>query len=170
MIKTVGFRQLVSSPFSRFIGEFETTDRVQLPTRAHSLIRYGLNPAIAEKLEDLADDVAEEARLVATFILVAYEGRELASRAELERWIERKGGIDEKKERKISNLFIEFAESDVWNSKDFSLGYALELLSVKGRAHEVNLAGHRTKRTGDFVPVVNRAQDGHQSFLCFSRA
>ncbi len=170
MIKTVGFRQLVSSPLSRFIGEFESTDRIQLPTRARSLVRYGLNPQIAEELEDLADDVAEEARLVAGFILVAYEGRELASRADLERWIDRKGGISEQKEKKIFNLFIEFARGDVWNSKDFSLGYALELLRVKGRAHEVNFAGHRTKRTGDFVPVVDRSQDGHQSFLCLSRA
>lgn len=170
MIKTVGFRQLVFSPFSRFIAEFESTDRIQLPTRARSLIRYGLNPRIAEKLEDLADDVAEEARLVATFILVAYEGRDLASREDLERWIERKGGVMENKVQKISNLFIEFAQSDVWNTKDFSLGYALELLRVKGGSHEVDLSGHRTKRTGDFVPVTNRTQDGHQSFLCFSRA
>lgn len=143
---------------------------MQIPTRARSLIRYGLNPEIAEQLEDLALDVNEEARLVASFILVAYEGRILASREDLERWIERKGGVSAKKLQKIFRLFISFAEGDIWNSKDFALGHALELLRVKGRAHEVNLAGHRTKRAGDFVPGVDRTQDSHQSFLCFSRA
>ena len=170
MIKTVGFRQLVSSPLSRFMSEFETTDRVQIPTRARSLVRYGLNLESAEQIENMAIDVTEEARLVATFILIAYKDKGLAAREELIRWIERKGGVSDRKQEKLLKLFIEFARHDVWNSQDFSTGETSDVLSKKSWTHQINLAGHRIKGTSNIIPIMNGSHNTQQNFLCFSCA
>lgn len=72
MIRTSGFRQLVRSPFVTFKSAFVNLPRLQIPCRASSLCRFGLDADSAEAIKDLSRTPSEEARLVAAFILIVY--------------------------------------------------------------------------------------------------
>ncbi len=174
MISTTGFSQLVSSPLSRFYGAFETMDRLQFPTRASSLKKYGVDETTIAELTKLAGSAKREAYIVATFILLGYKGRHLCAEGELNKWIKRKGVITPKLEERLRVLFNEYAERDAWNCQYFALNSRVfstaSSACEEGGTHHVDLAGCSTEAQGKFIPPARRPKDQHLSFLSLSAA
>ena len=174
MIATIGFSQLVASPLSRFFGAFETLDRLQFPTRASSLKKYGVDEKTIDGLTKLAGSLKREPYVVASFILLAYEGRHLCAKDELNKWIERKGVITPKIEESLRVLFNEYAGRDAWNCQYFAMNSrAFNTVSSareEGGAHQVDFAGRGAEAQGEFIPPARRPKNQQLGFLCLSAA
>ena len=174
MIATIGFSQLVASPLSRFYGAFETLDRLQFPTRASSLKKYGVDEKTIADLTKLAGSLKREPYIVASFILLAYEGRHLCAKDDLNRWIKRKGIITPQVEESLRTLFNEYVERDSWNCKYLSFNSRVFNTASSAReesgTHCVDLAGSSSEAQGKFIPSARRPKNQHLGFLSFSAA
>ncbi len=174
MIPTTGFSQLVASPLSRFFGAFETLDRLQFPTRASSLKKYGVDDKAISELTKLAGSEKMEPYFVASFILLAYEGRHLCAKDGLNKWIERKGVITPKIEESLRTLFNEYAERDAWNCQYFAMNSrvfnTVSSACEESRAHQIDFASRGSEAQGKFVPSARRPKNQQLGFLCLSAA
>ena len=174
MIKTSGFRQLVRSPFTTFKSAFVNLARLQIPCRAASLCRFGLDSESAQAIKNLSGDLSEEARLVACFILIVYRNDLLESRRDLMNWIERKGGIDADKERILVLLARKFEASDaMWltpaevRREESSPS---DRLGSKGGLHQGAISGKSPVKMRRSLPIPRRSQRIENNFLCLACA
>ncbi len=174
MIRTSGFRQLVRSPFVTFKSAFVNLSRLQIPCRAMSLCRFGLDADSAEEIKRLSGSLSEEARLVATFILIVYRNDILESRRDLSAWIARKGGIDAKKEQVLLHLARQFEQTDtMWLvSGDVSCkeASASDRLGRESALHQSALSGRSSEKACRTLPLTRRSQRIENNFLCLACA
>ena len=161
MIRTSGFRQLVRSPFVTFKSAFVNLPRLQIPCRASSLCRFGL------------DADSEEARLVAAFILIVYRDELLESRRDLLAWIKRKGGIDEKKETVLTTLAHRFEAADaLWLLSDTESGNEppSDRLGSESALHQCAIASQSPVKPRRTLPITRHPKRSENNFFCLACA
>lgn len=173
MIRTSGFRQLVRSPFVTFKSAFVNLPRLQIPCRASSLCRFGLDADSAEAIKDLSRTPSEEARLVAAFILIVYRDELLESRRDLLAWINRKGGIDEKKEAVLTSLAHRFEAADaLWllSGTESEGEQPSDRLGCEGALHQRAIASQGTVEPCRALPIPRHSKRSENNFFCLACA
>lgn len=173
MIRTSGFRQLVRSPFVTFKSAFVNLPRLQIPCRASSLCRFGLDAESAEAIKDLSDTPSEEARLVAAFILIVYHDELLESRRDLLAWINRKGGIDADKKAALTYLAHRFEAADaLWLLSDTESGNEppSDRLGSESALHQRAIASQSPVKPRRTLPITRHPKRSENNFFCLACA
>lgn len=173
MIRTSGFRQLVRSPFVTFKSAFVNLPRLQIPCRASSLCRFGLDAESAEAIKDLSNTPSEEARLVAAFILIVYRDELLESRRDLLAWINRKGGIDADKEAALTYLTHRFEAADAhWLLSDTERGNEppSDRLGSESALHQRAIASQSPVKPRRTLPITRHSKRIENNFFCLACA
>lgn len=173
MIRTSGFRQLVRSPFVTFKSAFVNLPRLQIPCRASSLCRFGLDAESAEAIKDLSDTPSEEARLVAAFILIVYRDELLESRRDLLAWINRKGCIDADKKAALTYLAHRFEAADaLWLLSDTESGNEppSDRLGSESALHQRAIASQSPVKPRRTLPITRHSKRIENNFFCLACA
>lgn len=168
MIRTSGFRQLVRSPFVTFKSAFVNLPRLQIPCRASSLCRFGLDAESAEAIKDLSDTPSEEA-----FILIVYRDELLESRRDLLAWINRKGGIDADKEAALTYLAHRFEAADaLWLLSDTESGNEppSDRLGSESALHQRAIASQSPVKPRRTLPITRHSKRIENNFFCLACA